>query len=75
MFDAHYEPVSIDGQTVVAHARTILFDSTTGDVETAYDNVWILRFDADGHRSEFHRWYAVRPADAPDRAIPVRTNN
>ena len=75
MFDAHYEPVSIDGQTVVAHGRTVFFDSTTGEVEAAYDNVWILRFDADGRCSEFHEWYAGRPADEPDRAVPVRRNN
>ena len=72
MFDANYEPVSIDGQTVVAHPRTIYFDSTTGEVETAYDKVRILRFDADGRCSEFHDWHAGRPADEPDRAVPVR---
>ena len=71
-FDAHYEPVAIDGQTVVAHGRKIFFDSTTGEVDTAYDNVWILRFDADGRCSEFHEWYAGSTEDEPDRAVPLR---
>jgi ketosteroid isomerase-like protein len=71
-FDAHYEPVAIDGQTVVAHGRTVFFDSATGAVDTAYDNVWILRFDAEGRCSEFHEWYAGRPEDEPDRAVPFR---
>ena len=39
MFDANYEPVSIDGQTVEAYGRTIYSDSTTGEVETAYNNM------------------------------------
>jgi ketosteroid isomerase-like protein len=70
-YQAHYEPVSIDGQTVVAHGRTVFFDSATGEVDTAYDNVWILRFDADGRCREFHEWYAGRPEDEPNRAVPM----
>ena len=69
-FEAYYAPVSIDGPTVVAHGRTLFFDSATGEVDTAYDNVWILRFDAEGRCSEFHEWYAGRPEDEPDRAVP-----
>ena len=60
-FEAHYEPIAIDGQKVVAHGRTIFFDSATGEVDTAYDNVWILRFGADGRCSEFHEWYSEHP--------------
>jgi ribosomal protein S18 acetylase RimI-like enzyme len=71
-FEAHYEPVSIDGSTVVAHGRTVFFDSVTAEVDTAYDNVWILRFDADGRCSEFHEWYAGRPQDETERAVPSR---
>jgi len=69
-FDARYEPVAIDGTTAVAHGRTVFYDAQTGQVDTAYDNVWILRFDADGRCSEFHEWYAGRPVDEPDRAVP-----
>ena len=71
VFDARYEPVSIDGQSVVAHGRTVFFDATGETVVTAYDNVWILRFDSDGRCSEFHEWYAGRPQDEPDRAVPA----
>jgi ketosteroid isomerase-like protein len=71
VFDARYEPVSIDGQTVVAHGRTVFFDAAGTSVVTAYDNVWILRFDRDGRCLEFHEWYAGRPEDEPDRAVPV----
>ena len=69
-FDARYEPIAIDGSTVVAHGRTVFYDAESGDVDTAYDNVWILRFDAAGRCSEFHEWYAGRPEDETDRAVP-----
>jgi len=69
-FDAHYAPIAIDGVTVVSHGRTIYYDSDTGEVDTGYDNVWVLRFDAEGRCCEFHEWYSGRPEDDPDRAIP-----
>lgn len=72
VFDAHYEPVALDGDRVVAHGRTVYYEPESGDVDTAYDNIWFLRLDADGRCSEFHEWYSGRPEDEPDRAIPVR---
>lgn len=71
-FDARYHPVSLGGSTAVTHGRTVFFADETDDVVTAYDNIWFLRFDADGCCSEFHEWYAGRPEDEPDRAIPQR---
>lgn len=71
-FDAHYEPVAIDGNTVVVHGRTVYWVGDTHEVDSAYDNVWILRFAEDGTCSEFHEWYAGLPEDDPLRAIPNR---
>jgi ketosteroid isomerase-like protein len=71
-FDAKYYPVAIEGDRVVAHGRTVFYDSGSGRVVTAYDNIWFLRFDNSGRCSEFHEWYAGRPEDEPDRAVPER---
>ena len=69
-FDARYHPVVLDGDTAVTHGRTVFLADEGDEVVTAYDNIWFLRFDADGRCSEFHEWYAGRPEDEPDRAIP-----
>ena len=68
-YDAHYEPIAIDGDIVVTHGRTRFFDADTGLVLTDYDNVWVLRFGPDGRCAEFHEWYAARPkhgGEGPD---------
>ncbi|MDO4073675.1 nuclear transport factor 2 family protein [Clavibacter michiganensis] len=71
-FEAEYHPVLVEGHTAVAHGRTVFLASDGDEVVTAYDNIWFLRFDADGRCTEFHEWYAGRPEDEPDRAVPRR---
>lgn len=71
-FDAKYHPVLIDGDTAVAHGRTVFYGRDSDEVVTAFDNIWFLRFDAEGRCSEFHEWYAGRPEDEPNRAVPKR---
>ncbi|WP_104168942.1 nuclear transport factor 2 family protein [Arthrobacter sp. SX1312] len=69
-FDAKYHPVAIEGVRVVAHGRTVFYQPESDRVVTAYDNIWFLRFDDSGRCTEFHEWYAGRPEDEPDRAVP-----
>jgi len=57
-YDAHYEPIAIDGDVVVTHGRTRFFDPATGSTQVVYDNLWVLRFGPDGRCSEFHEWFA-----------------
>ncbi len=71
-FEDEYHPVVVEGHTAVAHGRTVFLASDGDEVVTAYDNIWFLRFDADGRCTEFHEWYAGRPEDEPDRAVPRR---
>jgi ketosteroid isomerase-like protein len=71
-FDARYRPVSLEGDTAVTHGRSVFYADEGDEVVTAYDNIWLLRFDGDGRCSEFHEWYAGRPEDEPDRAVPQR---
>lgn len=65
-YDARYVPIAIDGDVVVTQGRTRFFDPATGQVQTDYDNIWVLRFGSDGRCAEFHEWYAGRP-EADDR--------
>ncbi len=69
-YDAAYEPIAIDGSIVVCHGRTRFFDPATGTTRAEYDNIWVLRFAADGRCAEFHEWYAGRPEHDPSRAMP-----
>jgi uncharacterized protein (TIGR02246 family) len=62
-YDAHYEPIAIDGDLAVTHGRTRFYDAASGATLTEYDNVWVLRFGPDGRCSEFHEWYAGRPKE------------
>jgi uncharacterized protein (TIGR02246 family) len=71
-FEASYHPVVVEGDMAVAHGRTVFLAPDGDEVVTAYDNVWLLRFDPDGRCTEFHEWYAGRPEDEPDRAVPRR---
>jgi uncharacterized protein (TIGR02246 family) len=70
-YDAAYEPIAIDGGLVVTHGRTLFTDPSTGEMRGEFDNVWVLRFDADGRCVEFHEWYAGRPEHDPSRAPPA----
>ena len=67
-YDAVYEPIAIDGPIVVTHGRTRFYDVDTGETQAEFDNVWVLRFGADGRCAEFHEWYAGRPEHDPSRA-------
>jgi uncharacterized protein (TIGR02246 family) len=67
-YDAVYEPIAVDGPFAVTHGRTLFFDSATGDAQSEFDNIWVLRFEPDGRCAEFHEWYAGRPEHDPSRA-------
>ena len=59
-FDASYECFAADGDAAVAIGTTSYF-GTDGDVDRVYDNVFALRFDAEGRCSDFTEWYVKRP--------------
>lgn len=67
-FGARYEPVAMDAGLVVVHGRTVFYADGTHDIDTAYDNLWLLRFDDDGRCSEFHEWYADKDDEKPTPA-------
>ena len=58
-YDAAYEPFAIDGDRAVAVGASIYTDPPT-----AYDNCFLIRFDADGRCREFTEWFVERPERA-----------
>ena len=60
-YDARYEPIAIDNGYAVTQGRTHFYDPETRQTRIEYDNIWLLRFDADGRCTEFHEWYSPLP--------------
>ena len=59
-YEAHYEPVAVDGDTVVATGTTT-YVGGEGSAERVYDNCFVIRFDPPGKCSSFTEWYMKRP--------------
>jgi uncharacterized protein (TIGR02246 family) len=60
-FEAHYEPIAIEGDIAVAKGRSRYFEAGGTAFRTEFDNIFILRFDADGRCAEYREWYMERP--------------
>jgi ketosteroid isomerase-like protein len=59
-FTAEYHPVAVEGDTAVANGRTIYYETDGRTIRTQFDNIFVLRFDADGRCSDFCEWF-VQP--------------
>jgi len=60
-FDAAYQAVAVDGDTVVATGASSYLAEPGGEVEKVYDNCFVMRFDPAGRCREFTEWYVQRP--------------
>jgi hypothetical protein len=61
-YTAHYEPVAVDDDVVVATGTSIYRERPDGPIARVYDNCFVMRFDADGRCREFTEYYVQRPA-------------
>jgi ketosteroid isomerase-like protein len=59
-FDARYECFAVDGDAAVAVGEST-YRNPDGTVARVYDNVFLLRFNAEGRCSEFTELYMKRP--------------
>ena len=59
-YEGRYRPVLVAGDQAVARGYSRYFD-TNGAVRDEYDNLFLLRFDADGRCAEFREWYMPKP--------------
>ena len=60
-YDAHYEPVAVDGDVAVATGVSTYVTEPGGPVDEVYDNCFVMRFDRDGRCTEFTEWFIERP--------------
>jgi ketosteroid isomerase-like protein len=63
-YEATYDPIVIDGDLVIANGRT-RYDHTDGRMRQEYDNLFVLRFDANGRCRDYREWYMERPDKSP----------
>ncbi len=61
-YEAHYEPFVVDGLDAVAVGWTSYF-GRDGGIARAYDNCFLLRFEADGTCRSFTELFMQRPPD------------
>ena len=61
-YAAHYEPVAVDGEVVVATGTSTYRERPDGPIVRVYDNCFVMRFDAEGRCREFTEYYLRRPA-------------
>lgn len=59
-YDAQYHPVAVDGVTAVCNGRSQYFAPGSKTVGAEFDNIFVMRFDADGRCAEFREWYMKR---------------
>lgn len=60
-YDGRYEVYAVDGDRAVAVGESTYTETPGGAVTEAYDNCFVLRFDADGRCSEFTEFFVERP--------------
>ena len=64
-YEGAYRPVLVAGDQAVARGYSRYFN-TNGSVRDEYDNLFLLRFDADGRCAEFREWYMRKPKPEDD---------
>lgn len=62
-YEGHYEPLVVEGDRAVANGRSRYYDGAGGPLKHEWDNIFVLRFDADGRCVEYREWYNKRPEE------------
>ena len=62
-WEAHYDPVAVEGNVGVAHGRTH-YPPRDGRAERQFDNIFVMHFDEAGRCTRFTEWY-MQPRTPP----------
>ena len=62
-YDAHYEPLMIEGNRAVTHGRSLYLESDGTTLKTEFDNIFVLDFDNAGRCTVYREWYMEQPKD------------
>jgi uncharacterized protein (TIGR02246 family) len=60
-YAGHYQPLAVDGDLAIANGRSRYFEADGTTPKEEYDNIFLLRFAADGRCAEYREWYMRRP--------------
>lgn len=60
-YEAHYSPVAVDGDAVVATGTSEYRDEPGGPVVRSYANCFVMRFDHEGRCRDFTEYYSRCP--------------
>lgn len=60
-YKAHYTPLVVEGNTVIANGRSTYFKADGTTFQREYDNIFLLRFDDEGKCTEFVEWFMEKP--------------
>jgi uncharacterized protein (TIGR02246 family) len=60
-YQAHYEPLAVDGDVAIAHGRSNYFEADGATSKDEFDNIFVIRFNTDGLCADFGEWYMRRP--------------
>jgi hypothetical protein len=60
-YSAHYAPVAIDNDVVVAAGTSSYSEQPDGPIVRTYYNCFVMRFDSGGRCREFTEYYIQRP--------------
>jgi uncharacterized protein (TIGR02246 family) len=56
-----HEILAVDGDTAVIQGETH-YEATADEPASAFSNLWVVRFAADGTAREFREWWVERPS-------------
>lgn len=59
-YDAHYEPLVIEGNTAVTNGQSLYYEQDQKTLKAEWNNIFFLRFDDEGRCAEFREWYMQR---------------
>lgn len=60
-WEAHYEPVAVDGNTAVATGYSRYFEADGKTFRAEWSNLYVIRFNDHGECVEFSEWYMKKP--------------
>ena len=69
-YEGSYEPVAIDGDLAVVNGRSRYFkDTSKTELVREYDNIFLIRFDAQGRCRSFREWYLAQPPETKPTVV------
>jgi SnoaL-like protein len=56
-YSAKYQPLAVDGNTVVSNGHSFYYEADGKTIVRQYDNIFVLKFDDAGECEDFCEWF------------------